>query len=80
MGLLLKLANPTSSNTGSARSFHKDTDRGILLLLLLKKIDNARPGEGDTPYQSENPSPTLPTYRGKEEKEKIVEDKKGKSN
>ena len=33
-----------------------------------------------TPYQSEDPSPTLPTYRGKEEKGKIVEDKKGKSN
>ena len=30
------------------------------------------------PYQSEDPSPTLPTYRGKEEKGKIVEDKKGK--
>ena len=29
-----------------------------------------------TPYQSEDPSPTLPTYRGKEEKGKIVEDKK----
>ena len=27
------------------------------------------------PYQSEDPSPTLPTYRGKEEKGKIVEDK-----
>ena len=33
-----------------------------------------------TPYQSEDPSPTLPTYRGKEEKRKIVEDKKGESN
>ena len=31
-----------------------------------------------TPYQSENPSPTLTTYRGKEEK--IVEDKKGERN
>ena len=29
-----------------------------------------------TPYQAEDPSPTLPTYRGKEEKGKIVEDKK----
>ena len=29
-----------------------------------------------TPYQSEDPSPTLPSYRGKEEKGKIVEDKK----
>ena len=33
-----------------------------------------------TPYQSEDPSPTLQTYRGKEEKAKIVEDKKGESN
>ena len=51
----------------------------LLLLLLLKKIGNARLGEGDS-YQSEDPSPTLPTYRGKEEKGKIVEDKKEKSN
>ena len=29
-----------------------------------------------TPYQSEDPSPTLPTYRRKEEKGKIVKDKK----
>ena len=33
-----------------------------------------------TPCQSEDPSPTLPTYRGKEEKGKIVEDKTGESN
>ena len=32
------------------------------------------------PYQSEDPSPTLPTYRGKEEKGKIVEDKNVESN
>ena len=31
-------------------------------------------------YQSEDPSPTIPTYRGKEEKVTIVEDKKGESN
>ena len=30
-----------------------------------------------TPYQSEDPSPTLPAYRGKEDKGKIVEDKEG---
>ena len=29
-----------------------------------------------TPYQFKDLSPTLPTYRGKEEKGKIVEDKK----
>ena len=33
-----------------------------------------------SPYRSKDPSPTLPTYRGKEEKGKIVEDKKGESN
>ena len=29
-----------------------------------------------TLFQSEDPSPIVPTYRGKEEKRKIVEDKK----
>ena len=29
-----------------------------------------------TPYQSEDPSPTLPTYRGTEENGNIVEEKK----
>ena len=52
----------------------------LLLLLLLKKIGNARQRGRLTPYQSEDPSPTIPTYRGKEEKVKIVEDKKGESN
>ena len=33
-----------------------------------------------TPYQFEDPSPTLPSYRGKKEKGKIVGDKKGESN
>ena len=44
----------------------------LLLLLLLKKVSSARPGESDnyTPYQSEDPSPTIPTYRQKEEKGK----------
>ena len=31
-------------------------------------------------HQSEDPSPTLTAYRGKEDKGKIVEDKKGESN
>ena len=33
-----------------------------------------------TPYESEDPIPTLPTYREKEEKGKIAEDKKAESN
>ena len=38
-----------------------------------------REREIDT-YQSEDPSPTKLTYRGKEKKGKIVEGKKGESN
>ena len=52
-----------------------------LLLLLLKKVGSARLGESDnTPYQSEDPSPTIPTYPGrapidrKKRKGKRVED------
>ena len=36
-------------------------------------------GERFTPYRSKDPSPTIPTYRKKEEKVKTVEDKKGAS-
>ena len=38
-----------------------------------------RERESDT-LSVRRPSPTLPTYRGKEEKGKIVEDKKGENN
>ena len=34
------------------------------------------PGGRLTPYQSEDPNPTLPAYRGKEEKEKIARQKR----
>ena len=51
------------------------------LFLLLKKNWQCKAERGRLPpYQSEDPSPTLPTYRGKEEKGKIVEDKKVESN
>ena len=47
--------------------------------IIIKKDWQCKAGRGRlTPYQSEDPSPTLPTYRGKEEKGKIVEDKKKK--
>ena len=52
-----------------------------LLLLLLKKDWQCKAGRGRwTPYQSEDPNHILPTYRGKEEKGKIVEDKKEERN
>ena len=47
----------------------------------IKKDWQCKAGRGRlTPYQSEDPITTLPTYRGKEEKGKIVEDKKEESN
>ena len=52
-----------------------------IIIIIIKKDGQCKAGRGRlTPYQSENPSATLPTYRGKEEKGKIVEDKKGESN
>ena len=43
----------------------------LLLLLLLKEVGNARLRESDPqPNQSKDPSPTIPTYRQKEDKRK----------
>ena len=51
------------------------------VIIIIKKDWQCKAGRGRlTPYQSEDPSPTLPAYRGKEDKWKIVEDKKGESN
>ena len=53
----------------------------IIIIIIIKKDWQCKAGRGrSTPYQSEDPSPTLPTYRGKEEKGKIVEDKKEENN
>ena len=53
----------------------------MFIIIIIKKNWQYKAGRGRlTPYQSEDPSPTLPTYRGKEEKREIVEDKKGESN
>ena len=52
-----------------------------MIIIIIIKDWQCKDGRGRlTPYLSEDPSPTLPTYRGKEEKVKIVEDKKGESN
>ena len=53
----------------------------IINIIIIKKDWQCKAGRGRlTPNQSEDPSPTLPTYRGREEKGKIVEEKKGESN
>ena len=42
------------------------------IIIIIKKDWQCEAGRGRlTPYQSEDPSPTLPTNRGKEEKGKI---------
>ena len=52
----------------------------IIIIIIIKEDWQCRAGRGRLPpYQSKDPSPTLPTYRGKEEKGKIV-DKKGEIN
>ena len=55
--------------------------QNITIIIIIKNDLQCKAGRGRlTPYQSEDPSPTLPTYRGREEKGKIVEDKKGERN
>ena len=47
----------------------------IIIIIIIKKVQQCKAGrERYTPYQSEDPSPTIPTYRQKEENEKRVED------
>ena len=55
------------------------TTRLLLFLLLKRYAMQGREREIDT-LSVRRPQPTLPTYRRKEEKMKIVEDKKGESN
>ena len=53
----------------------------VIIMIIIKKDWQCKAVGGRlTPYQSEDPSPTLATYRGKEEKGKIFKDKKGHNN
>ena len=48
-----------------------------IIIIIIKKDWQCKARRGRlTPYHSEDPSPTLPTYRGKKDKGKMVEDKK----
>ena len=47
------------------------TYRSFIIIIIIKKGQQRKAGrEWYTPYQSEDPSPTIPTYRQKEEKGK----------
>ena len=48
--------------------------RGDIIIIIKKGRQCKAEREWYTPYQSEDPSPTIPTYEEKEEKGKIVED------
>ena len=53
----------------------------INIIIIIIKEWQCKAGRGRlTPYRYDDPIPTLPTYRTKEEIGKIVEDKKGESN
>ena len=63
------------------RKVHRPLWLPVIIIIIIKKDWQCKAGRGRLPpYQSEDPSPTLPTSRGKEEKGKIVEDKKVESN
>ena len=52
----------------------------IIIIIIIKRGWQYKAGrERLTPYQSEDPNPTTPTHRKKEEKGKTVGDKKGAS-
>ena len=54
---------------GNWNAYSHNCSHSFLLLLLLKKGRQCKAErEWYTPYQSEDPSPTIPTYRQKEEK------------
>ena len=47
----------------------------MMIIIIIKKGRQCKAErEWYTPYQSEDPSPTIPTYRQKEEKGKKLED------
>ena len=49
----------------------------IMIIIIIKKGRQCKAGrERLTPYQSEDPNPTIPTHRRKEELRKTVGDKK----
>ena len=49
----------------------RDFEIMIIIIIIIKKGQQCKAGrEWYTPYQSEDPSPTIPTYRQKEEKGK----------
>ena len=66
------------SNLSDKISFTHETMRQInsnIIIIIIKKDRQCKAEkEWYTPYESDDPSPTIPTYRQKEEKGKRVED------
>ena len=57
---------------------HEFSQTLVIIIIIIKRGWQCKAGrERLTPYQSEDPNPTTPTHRKKEEKEKtVVGDKK----
>ena len=54
-----------------------DATVAIIIIIIIKKDWQCMAGRGRLPpYQSEDPSPTVPTYRGKKRKGNQLETKK----
>ena len=61
---------PTPTHTPGDKLFESIVGE-IIIIIIIKKGQQCKAGrESYTPYQSEDPSPTIPTYRQKEEKGK----------
>ena len=57
-----------------------ERDVVFIIIIIIKRGRQCKAGkERLTPHQSEDPNPTTPTHRKKEEKGKTVGDKKGAS-
>ena len=75
----MKIKHANTACKYFAQLLNEIVGNGLLLSLLLFNVDSARLGESESvqrPYQSKNPSPTIPTYRKKEVKVITAEDKK----
>ena len=71
----LATATKSNVNRGSIRTIGI-----IIIIIIINRGWQCKAGiERLTPYQSEDPNPTTPTHRKKEEKGKTVGDKKGAS-
>ena len=72
---IISFKNIFHSQTGRYKP-KKNVDHNLNYYYYYKRLAMQGRERGNSPYQSEDPSPTLTTHSRKEEKGKIVEDRK----